>query len=502
MLLNLLPPGWPAIENDGGSDPNAGRNDAATLDATAFSEEGARALVDLRSELGIDFTERARQAILNDLHGTNDGDTFPSSWQRDDLLDGVEVSPSSCRKPRQPNRFGYKFHDVRTACWYIKFLREDVQAVTYIQSQDRHSTFRTHFGVPLHKVDELVDLFLEKGWIRTAKHCPDWATLKIKAQLLILGALNILRMGAPFNALETYNHVCTSDNRKFYYKFINELFEVREQFIHLPKNEDDLRVITDRYAKYDLPGCCGSIDVVHVKWGNCPAGDVNRAKGKESYPTIAFEVITDNERRVIGISTAQFGTRNDKHIVKLDYNVAKIRDGWYRRVRWHFYDGDGELCSDTGVYLICDNGYLQWPMLICPYKHPLPGTEQCYFSGNVESVRKDVECVFGILKKRWRILDNGIRFRKLRDTEKTFVACCILHNMMLSEMEPREQNEPRVIRSSVPVPDDIWLEGPTPARLLQGGAGRALATRWGIRRRAMSTHHKWVQSSSKRRRIF
>jgi hypothetical protein len=36
-----------------------------------------------------------------------------------------------------------------------------------------------------------------------------------------------------------------------------------------------------------LPGACGSVDVVHIKWGCCPTGDINRAKGKEGYPTFA-----------------------------------------------------------------------------------------------------------------------------------------------------------------------------------------------------------------------
>ena len=80
-----------------------------------------------------------------------------------------------------------------------------------------------------------------------------------------------------------------------------------------------------------------------MKWSNCPAGDYNRCKGKESYPTLAFEAVTDHNRRIMGISSVQFGTRNDKHIVKLDAVVAKIRDGWYNTVTWNFYDSDGHL---------------------------------------------------------------------------------------------------------------------------------------------------------------
>jgi hypothetical protein len=49
-----------------------------------------------------------------------------------------------------------------------------------------------------------------------------------------------------------------------------------------------------------------------VKWSNCPTGDHNRAKGKEGYPTLGFQCITDFNRRVMAIYGPQFGSRNDK----------------------------------------------------------------------------------------------------------------------------------------------------------------------------------------------
>jgi len=61
------------------------------------------------------------------------------------------------------------------------------------------------------------------------------------------------------------------------------MFGVRGEYISYPANKDELKPIMDRYESLYLPGCGGSIDVVHVKWSNCPAGDHNRCKGKETY---------------------------------------------------------------------------------------------------------------------------------------------------------------------------------------------------------------------------
>jgi hypothetical protein len=87
------------------------------------------------------------------------------------------------------------------------------------------------------------------------------------------------------------------------------------KIISLPRDAEELRTVSKKYHEVGLPGAMGSKDVVHVKWSRAPAGDFNRCKGKESYPTITFQCISNFERRIMGVSRAQYGTRNDKSIV-------------------------------------------------------------------------------------------------------------------------------------------------------------------------------------------
>ena len=46
-------------------------------------------------------------------------------------------------------------------------------------------------------------------------------------------------------------------------------------------------------------------------------------------------------------------------------------------------------------------------------------------------MRKDVECTFGILKGRWRILKAGIRLHGVKAADKIWKTCCALHNWLL-----------------------------------------------------------------------
>ena len=46
-------------------------------------------------------------------------------------------------------------------------------------------------------------------------------------------------------------------------------------------------------------------------------------------------------------------------------------------------------------------------------------------------MRKDVECAFGILKGRFRILKTGVRLHSTLSVDRIWLTCCALHNMLL-----------------------------------------------------------------------
>ena len=68
--------------------------------------------------------------------------------------------------------------------------------------------------------------------------------------------------------------------------------------------------------------------------------------------------------------------------------------------------------------------------MIAPMKEAVLFTE-IRWSKWLESVRKDVECTFGILKGRFRILKTGIRLHSIESIDQLWCTCCALHNMLL-----------------------------------------------------------------------
>jgi hypothetical protein len=116
------------------------------------------------------------------------------------------------------------------------------------------------------------------------------------------------------------------------------------------------------------------------------------------------------------------------------------------------------------------------------------GRLEDYFSSKVESLRKDVECVFGILKGRWASLDKGFKYRDVKTCGQIFLTCAVLHNMMLSEMV-REGKPPRVQRGVHLASNGIWIEGPSDSRLPVPGTDDASRLREAFHQRRMQLCH-------------
>jgi hypothetical protein len=106
-----------------------------------------------------------------------------------------------------------------------------------------------------------------------------------------------------------------------------------------------------------------------------------------------------NHRRQIIASTVGYpGRWNDMTIVRFDGFVTDIQRGFYLQDhKFTLKDSEGEDVNYQGAWILVDGGYLNWSTLICPFKNTM-SVKDTRWSKWAESMRKDVECTFGILK--------------------------------------------------------------------------------------------------------
>lgn len=85
------------------------------------------------------------------------------------------------------------------------------------------------------------------------------------------------------------------------------------------------------------------------------------------------------------------------------------------------------LGREIGPYLVDDSAIFLAPWLQKVYPERTQGPDEIAFNEELSSARVSVECAFGILKSRWRILTKQIE-SGVGSVSDTVLACAVLHN--------------------------------------------------------------------------
>ncbi|CAN0346673.1 unnamed protein product [Ectocarpus sp. 12 AP-2014] len=284
----------------------------------------------------------------------------------------------------------------------------------------------------------------------------------------------------------TVNHMF----HKFTERFAREFFPV---WVRMP-NEDELKDIMKTYDEVGMSGAMGSMDGTHIEWTLCPYSQRSSHIGKEGYATLVYNVAVSHDMRVLSCTRGFPGAQNDKTIIKFDKFAMAVRNGWYKDVEYTLKGEDGADIKEKGPWLIVDGGYHNWKQLQSPIRAPSNKAESG-FKRQLESVRKDSECCFGVVKGRFRICKMQFLYRKKEGIDNIFFTCIILHNMLLAYdgielLEPDcdwagadgdlDKNiEHPVVRMSAPTHEDAVVECDDGFDALRQKLVANFAYRWG-----------------------
>jgi len=131
------------------------------------------------------------------------------------------------------------------------------------------------------------------------------------------------------------------------------------------------------------------------------------------------------------VSKYFYGTWNDKLITVNDTFPMEVWNGQrFAHVRYVLMNKNGVPITYQGVWIAVDGGYQKVACFIDPM-HNRYGFPEVVFSEWLESVRKDVECAFGILKIRFRFLRGFVVYHDANTIENAFKTAAMLHNMLL-----------------------------------------------------------------------
>jgi hypothetical protein len=205
--------------------------------------------------------------------------------------------------------------------------------------------FRQRFRVP-H------DLFLDL--ISEVERAPFWKAKnqtdctrkrpRIPACILVAASLRHLGKGHDFGDSLTWDtRVSVSTLTNFHHDFCAHLASsaIFDRHVRVPQSDEEIKHAQDMYRILGMPGCVGSVDVVHIPWERCPTSERSFFTGKSGFPTIAFNV-TVLRGRITHVSDAHPGAMNDKTAVRHDDYIMSVKEGkLYRNIEWEYFQADG-----------------------------------------------------------------------------------------------------------------------------------------------------------------
>lgn len=296
--------------------------------------------------------------------------------------------------------------------------------------------FRRKFRTPPAVFDKIVELCKAIG-SNTFDYNPTDAcgNPSIPLKLKVLTVLRTLACGSKFDeAADLSGYMSYSAISAFFKSFVREFSEKYKNVYIRPLTGDEMLKSMEAYSRLGLPGCVGSLDGTFIPWDRIPKHLHNLCKGDKG-KGLLYQVIVTHFKWVIDVDGSYYGSLPDSLTVKYNTFIEDLKDKKiYKDLTYKIKTGLGvdDYIELSSCYVIVDGGYIEWVETICGY----PGAEcnrtKFKFSDWIGSVRKDVECFFGILKNRFRFLKNPITLQNQDDVDYVFVTCCIINNMILA----------------------------------------------------------------------
>ncbi|XP_050298995.1 uncharacterized protein LOC126737934 [Anthonomus grandis grandis] len=238
--------------------------------------------------------------------------------------------------------------------------------------------------------------------------------------------LRYLSTGLSFEALsETF--------RMNNYKIVEETADaIWNQLapIHLPvpNRERFLEIAAEFKDMWNFPNCAGCIDGKHVKIKATLKSGTMFYNYKHFF-SVNLHGVADARCKLIFIDVGAFGKQSDGGV----FEASRIST---------FFENCSETLpalspiddSDTLVpfVLVGDDAYPLKTFLMKPFSQRKMTEEQRVFNYRLSRCRRCIECAFGILTAKWRLLYKVIE-TEVEKAEKIIKCMCLLHNLIIDK---------------------------------------------------------------------
>ena len=336
----------------------------------------------------------------------------------------LDVDPRAPKKVNQHQRVGEDYREL--------FLRE-----TPMPQHLR--TFRQLYRMTPDCYKFMKSLIMEKTDVFCTTQ-DSFGTPGVVDDIKLLSALYHLASGAPFTAVGAFYDISNGSAGRFFDNFLTHGRDALSAFLAEVTPEEAVEIVAVHEKEHGLPGYLGSLDCCRWMWEMCPDSHRVAHLGKEGKPSLILEAVASRDLRVLWYSFGSPGSYNDLNVLKNSRIITRYLEGSYPEVE---YELAGKKYFQP--YMMVDGIYPEWSIFVKSYafkERNKDDADEVRFNRRQEGVRKDVERLFGVLQKRFKIFRIPCNKRSKERISQTMELMLALHNMIVAWQKKTGKDDP------------------------------------------------------------
>ena len=198
---------------------------------------------------------------------------------------------------------------------------------------------------------------------------------------------------------------------------VEALYEIHNEYIKFRETEAETVAATGTFAELsELPNIVGAIDSSHVKIKAPKDSAVDYFSRYQQHDFI-IQAVVNGRKLFLDFACGYPGSMHDARVLRRSAIFGRAE-------RREILSAPTVNINKVGPYLVGDSAYRLCPLLMKPYPEGTRDHDEIKLYKELSSARVKVECAFGLLKSRWRVLqkrfDSGIDF-KFKNTKFLWV---------------------------------------------------------------------------------
>lgn len=213
----------------------------------------------------------------------------------------------------------------------------------------------------------------------------------------------------------------TYDNKENHWGYFSwYLASSTNRFYAKPYNRD-LEATAARYWElWNLPNCIGSIDGKHIRV-KCPGNSGSAYFNYKGYFSIVLLAVCDADSIFLTIDVREFGKNSDGRALKESAFGKAMSRG-----QLGIPDPKPlpEESTNFPHFFVADQAFPLTPNIMKPYPQRNLTNKKRIFNARLSRARNSVECAFGLLTSKFRILETPINCN-VKKVDQIVQALCI-----------------------------------------------------------------------------